>query len=70
MPAASPRFGARRSTSGADLPLGFSATLSYSLTRTDRFQLLGGEFAEIVTRQHEWPVRQCPMDSYLRRRTP
>ena len=43
-------------TSGADLPLGFSATLSYSLTRTDRFQLLGGEFAEIVTRQIEWPV--------------
>jgi hypothetical protein len=43
-------------TSGADLPLGFSATLSYSLIRTDRFQLLGGEFAEIVTRQQEWPV--------------
>ncbi|HJR15522.1 MAG TPA: cell surface protein SprA [Gemmatimonadales bacterium] len=43
-------------SSGADLPLGFSATVSYSLTRTDRFQLLGGAFAETVTRQREWPV--------------
>ncbi|MBA3445480.1 MAG: cell surface protein SprA [Gemmatimonadales bacterium] len=43
-------------SSGAELPLGFSATVSYSLTRTDRFQLLGGAFAETVTRQREWPV--------------
>ncbi|HEV8176048.1 MAG TPA: cell surface protein SprA, partial [Gemmatimonadales bacterium] len=43
-------------TSGAELPLGFSATISYSLTRTDRFQLVGGGFSETVTRQREWPV--------------
>ncbi len=43
-------------SSGADLPLGFSATISYSLTRTDRFQLLGSGFSETVTRQREWPV--------------
>jgi hypothetical protein len=42
--------------SGADLPLGFTATISYSLTRTDRFQLVGGGFSETVTRQREWPV--------------
>ncbi|MEO7136124.1 MAG: cell surface protein SprA [Gemmatimonadales bacterium] len=42
--------------SGADLPLGFSATISYSLTRTDRFQLVGVGFSETVTRQREWPV--------------
>ncbi|MEO8089988.1 MAG: cell surface protein SprA, partial [Gemmatimonadales bacterium] len=42
--------------SGADLPLGFTATISYSLTRTDRFQLLGDGFSETVTRQREWPV--------------
>jgi hypothetical protein len=43
-------------SSGAELPLGISATVSYSLTRTDRFQLLGGAFTETVTRQREWPV--------------
>jgi hypothetical protein len=43
-------------SSGADLPLGFSATISYGLTRTDRFQLLGVGFSETVTRQREWPV--------------
>lgn len=43
-------------SSGADLPLGFSATVSYSLTRTDRFQLVGDGFSETVTRQREWPV--------------
>ncbi|MGH7509465.1 MAG: cell surface protein SprA [Gemmatimonadales bacterium] len=43
-------------SSGADLPLGFTATVSYSLTRTDRFQLLGDRFAETITRQREWPV--------------
>ena len=42
--------------SGADLPLGFTATISYALTRTDRFQLVGGGFSETVTRQREWPV--------------
>ncbi|HKH83930.1 MAG TPA: cell surface protein SprA [Gemmatimonadales bacterium] len=43
-------------SSGADLPLGFSATLSYSMTRTDRLQLLSTAYAETVTRQREWPV--------------
>jgi hypothetical protein len=43
-------------SSGADLPLGFSGTISYSLTRTDRFQLVGDGFSETVTRQREWPV--------------
>lgn len=43
-------------SSGADLPLGFTATVSYSLVRTDRFQLLGEGFAETTTRQREWPV--------------
>ena len=43
-------------SSGADLPLGFSTTISYSLTRTDRFQLVGSGFSETVTRQREWPV--------------
>jgi hypothetical protein len=41
---------------GADLPLGFTATVSYSLVRTDRFQLIGDRFAETTTRQIEWPV--------------
>jgi len=43
-------------SSGADLPLGFTATVSYSLIRTERFQLLGDGFAETTTRQREWPV--------------
>lgn len=43
-------------SSGADLPLGFSTTISYSLTRTDRFQLVASGFSETVTRQREWPV--------------
>ena len=43
-------------SSGADLPLGFTATVSYSLIRTDRFQLIGDRFAETTTRQREWPV--------------
>ena len=42
--------------SGADLPFGFTATVSYSLVRVDRFQLLGSGFAETTTRQREWPV--------------
>jgi hypothetical protein len=43
-------------SSGADLPLGFTASLSYSLTRTERFQLVGDGFAETTARQREWPV--------------
>jgi hypothetical protein len=43
-------------SSGADLPLGFTASVSYSLTRTDRFQLVGEGFSETNTRQREWPV--------------
>jgi hypothetical protein len=43
-------------SSGADLPLGLTATLSYSLTRTDRFQKAAQGFTETTTRQREWPV--------------
>jgi hypothetical protein len=43
-------------TSGADLPFGLTASISYSLTRTERFQLVGDRFAETTTRQREWPV--------------
>ena len=43
-------------SSGADLPLGFTATLSYSLTRTDRFQQVADGFTETTSRQREWPV--------------
>ncbi|MGZ8397827.1 MAG: T9SS outer membrane translocon Sov/SprA [Gemmatimonadales bacterium] len=42
--------------SGADLPLGFTATISYSLITTDRFQLVGDGFSVTNTRQREWPV--------------
>jgi hypothetical protein len=42
--------------SGAELPLGFSLTVSYSMTRTDRFQQVAGGFSETTTRQREWPV--------------
>jgi hypothetical protein len=41
---------------GADLPLGLSATVSYSLTRTDRFQQVADGFTETTSRQKEWPV--------------
>jgi hypothetical protein len=41
---------------GAELPLGFSATVSYSLTRTDRFQQVASGFTETISRQREWPV--------------
>ena len=41
---------------GADLPLGFSFTLSHALTRTSRFQRVGGSFLPTETRQREWPV--------------
>ena len=42
--------------SGADLPLGITFTLSHALTRTTRFQLVGGEFVQTETRQREFPV--------------
>ena len=41
---------------GADLPLGFTTTLNYTLQRSDRFQALGGAFVQTITRQVEWPV--------------
>jgi hypothetical protein len=41
---------------GAELPLGFSATISYSLIRTDRFQQVASGFAATTARQREWPV--------------
>jgi motility/secretion related protein SprA len=43
-------------SSGADLPLGFTATFSYSLIRTDRFQQVADGFAETTSRQREWPA--------------
>jgi hypothetical protein len=43
-------------TSGADLPLGLTATVSYSLTRTDRYQEVAGGFSQTSSRQREWPV--------------
>lgn len=43
-------------SSGADLPLGFSFTLSHALTRTTRFQRVGSSFIPTETRQREWPV--------------
>ena len=43
-------------TSGADLPLGFSVTLSHALTRTTRFQRVGSSFIPTETKQREWPV--------------
>ena len=42
--------------SGMDLPLGFTATLSYALTRTQRFQQVGEGLTETTSRQREWPV--------------
>ncbi|MGH7578777.1 MAG: cell surface protein SprA, partial [Gemmatimonadales bacterium] len=42
--------------SGADLPLGFSFTLSHALTRTTRFQRVGDAFLPTETKQREWPV--------------
>jgi hypothetical protein len=43
-------------TSGAELPLGFSATISYALTRTTRFQQLIEGASETSSREREWPV--------------
>jgi hypothetical protein len=42
--------------SGADLPLGFSTTLAYSLTRTEQFRRVGDGIAETIIRQREWPT--------------
>ena len=42
--------------SGADLPLGISFSLSHAITRTTRFQRVGGSFIPTETEQHEWPV--------------
>ncbi len=42
--------------SGADLPLGFSFSLSHALTRSTRFQRVGGSFIPTETQQREWPV--------------
>jgi hypothetical protein len=42
--------------SGADLPYGFTFTLSHALTRTTRLQLIGDSFIETETNQREWPV--------------
>ncbi|HEU4681406.1 MAG TPA: hypothetical protein VFS51_06645, partial [Gemmatimonadales bacterium] len=43
-------------SSGAELPLGFTVTLSYSLTTTNRFQQLSEGSSETSIRQREWPV--------------
>ena len=37
-------------SSGAELPFGFTTSISYSLTKSDRFQLVGDRFAETPTR--------------------
>ena len=41
---------------GADLPFGFAGTLSYGLTTSARYQLVGGRSVQTATRQREWPV--------------
>jgi hypothetical protein len=43
-------------TSGADLPLGITASISYALTTSNRFQPVGDRLTETSTRQREWPV--------------
>ncbi|HET8649797.1 MAG TPA: hypothetical protein VFL95_07135, partial [Gemmatimonadales bacterium] len=43
-------------TAGADLPLGFSGTLSYTLLQTLQFQRQPGGFIETQVNQREWPV--------------
>ena len=35
---------------------GFAVTLSHALTRTTRFQRVGGSFIPTETQQREWPV--------------
>jgi hypothetical protein len=41
---------------GADLPLGISATLSYSRIRSSRIQRVGVAYIETEALQREWPV--------------
>jgi hypothetical protein len=51
--------GVTRTTSvatGADLPFGISGSISYSLTRSDRYQQVGEGSLLSVARQREWPV--------------
>jgi motility/secretion related protein SprA len=43
-------------STGADLPYGFTFTISHALTRTTRYQLVGDGFIETETQQREWPV--------------
>jgi Motility related/secretion protein len=43
-------------SSGADLPFGFTFTLSHALTRTTRFQRVGDGFIQTETSQREWPI--------------
>jgi hypothetical protein len=43
-------------SSGADLPFGVTASFSYSLIKTDRFQQVAEGFSETASRQREWPV--------------
>ena len=43
-------------SSGADLPLGLTATVSYSLIKTNRFQQVADGFSETASRQIEWPA--------------
>jgi hypothetical protein len=42
--------------SGADLPYGFTFTLSHALTRTTRLQRVGDGFSQTEINQREWPV--------------
>jgi hypothetical protein len=43
-------------SSGADLPLGFSFTLSHALTRTTRFQRVSTGYVQTESNTREWPV--------------
>ena len=43
-------------TTGADLPFGFSFTLSYSDLETDRYQRVGEEFRLTTISTTEWPI--------------
>ncbi|HEU4698309.1 MAG TPA: hypothetical protein VFS40_03965 [Gemmatimonadales bacterium] len=43
-------------SSGAELPLGFSATVSYSLLDADRYQRSGDRLLLTTSSQREWPV--------------
>ena len=43
-------------TTGADLPFGFSFTISYSDLATDRYQRVGEDFRLTTTTATEWPI--------------